>query len=103
MNMPAAWGRGSTSFCSRSSLPRRGWSSPRSLPGDSLLFAVGAVAATPGSPVHLGLTAVLLVTAAVLGDAVNYSIGYVVGPRIFSGEKSRILNKKYLRAGPRIL
>ncbi len=66
------------------------------LPGDSLLFAVGAVAATPGSPVQLGLTAVLLVTAAVLGDAVNYSIGYAVGPRIFSGEKSRILNKKYL-------
>ncbi len=31
-----------------------------------------------------------------LGDAVNYAIGYVVGPRIFSGEKSRLLNKKHL-------
>src|SRR5580704_7991871 len=38
------------------------------LPGDSLLFAVGAVAATPGSPVHIGLTAALLVVAAVVGD-----------------------------------
>jgi membrane-associated protein len=66
------------------------------LPGDSLLFAVGAVAASPGSPVHIGLTAALLVAAAVLGDAVNYAIGYAVGPRIFSKEKSRLLNKKHL-------
>jgi membrane-associated protein len=66
------------------------------LPGDSLLFAVGAVAAAPGSPVHIGLTAVLLVVAAVVGDAANYAIGYLVGPRIFSREKSRFLNKKHL-------
>jgi membrane-associated protein len=66
------------------------------LPGDSLLFAVGAVAASPGSPVHIGLTAVLLVVAAVLGDAANYAIGYLVGPRIFSKEKSRFMNKKHL-------
>jgi membrane-associated protein len=66
------------------------------LPGDSLLFAVGAVAASPGSPVHIGLTAALLVVAAILGDAANYAIGYLVGPRIFSKEKSRLLNKKHL-------
>jgi membrane-associated protein len=66
------------------------------LPGDSLLFAVGAVAADAGSPVHIGLTAVLLVIAAVVGDAANYAIGYLVGPRIFSREKSRFLNKKHL-------
>ena len=42
------------------------------LPGDSLLFAVGAVAAHPDSPIRLGLVAFLLVVAAVLGDAVNY-------------------------------
>jgi membrane-associated protein len=36
------------------------------------------------------------VVAAVLGDAVNYAIGYVVGPRVFSREKSRFLNKKHL-------
>jgi membrane-associated protein len=66
------------------------------LPGDSLLFAVGAVAAAPGSPIQLGLTAVLLVVAAVLGDAVNYAIGFYVGPRVFSREDSWLLNKQHL-------
>jgi membrane-associated protein len=66
------------------------------LPGDSLLFAVGAVAAHPDSPIQLGLVAVLLVVAAVSGDAVNYAIGYVVGPGVFSREDSRLLNKKHL-------
>jgi membrane-associated protein len=66
------------------------------LPGDSLLFAVGAVAAHPGSPLNIGILAALLVVAAVLGDAVNYSIGYFVGPRVFSREKSWLLNKKHL-------
>src|SRR6516164_369695 len=56
------------------------------LPGDSLLFAVGAVTASPGSPINLGLTCLLLIAAAVLGDAVNYSIGYYVGPKVFSRE-----------------
>ncbi len=66
------------------------------LPGDSLLFAVGAIAADSESPIHLGLVALLLVVAAILGDAVNYAIGYTVGPRIFSRENSRFLNKKHL-------
>src|SRR5262249_41846583 len=66
------------------------------LPGDSLLFAVGAVAATPGSPIQIGLTAVLLIIAAVLGDAVNYAIGLYVGPKVFSREDSWLLNKKHL-------
>ncbi len=66
------------------------------LPGDSLLFAVGAVAAHPESPVKLGLTAVLLIVAAVAGDAVNYAIGHFVGPRVFTRESSRLLNKKHL-------
>lgn len=66
------------------------------LPGDSLLFAVGAVAATPGSPIDLTLTAILLIIAAVSGDAVNYAIGALVGPRVFSSEKSWLLNKKHL-------
>ncbi len=66
------------------------------LPGDSLLFAVGAVAASPGSPIKLGTLCILLVVAAILGDAVNYAIGYFVGPRVFSSEKSRLLNKKHL-------
>jgi membrane-associated protein len=66
------------------------------LPGDSLLFAVGAVAAHPSSPIQLGLIAFLLVVAAVLGDAVNYTIGYFIGPRVFSREDSWLLNKKHL-------
>jgi membrane-associated protein len=66
------------------------------LPGDSLLFAVGAVAAHPSSPIQLGLVAFLLVVAAVLGDAVNYTIGYFIGPRVFSREDSWLLNKKHL-------
>src|SRR4029077_19330480 len=64
--------------------------------GDSLLFAVGAVAAHPSSPIRLGVTAVLLIVAAILGDAINSSIGYFVGPRVFSREDSRLLNKKHL-------
>jgi membrane-associated protein len=66
------------------------------LPGDSLLFAVGALAATPGSPLDLPLILVLLSIAAVAGDAVNYAIGYRVGPRVFSSETSRLLNKEHL-------
>ncbi len=66
------------------------------LPGDSLLFAVGAVAAHPESPIQLGLIAVLLIVAAVLGDAVNYAIGSLVGPGVFSREDSWLLNKKHL-------
>jgi membrane-associated protein len=67
------------------------------LPGDSLLFAVGAVAAHPDSPIRLDVIAVLLVVAAVLGDAVNYYIGFRVGPRVFAREDSRLLNKKHLK------
>jgi membrane-associated protein len=66
------------------------------LPGDSLLFAVGAVAAAPGSPIQIGLTAGLLVVAAVAGDAVNYSIGKYVGPRVFTREDRWFLHKKHL-------
>jgi membrane-associated protein len=66
------------------------------LPGDSLLFAVGAVAASPSSPINLPLTAVLLIVAAVAGDAINYAIGYRIGPRVFSYEDSWLLNKKHL-------
>ncbi len=66
------------------------------LPGDSLLFAVGAVAAYPNSPINWPLTAVLLIVAAVLGDAVNYAIGYWLGPKVFHREDSRLLSKKHL-------
>lgn len=66
------------------------------LPGDSLLFAAGAVAALPNSPIDLGLLCVLLIVAAILGDAVNYLIGWYVGPKVFASEQSRLLNRKHL-------
>lgn len=70
------------------------------LPGDSLLFAAGALAALPGG-LDIRLVFVLLVTAAILGDGVNYHIGKAVGPRIFSAEASdtwfqRMLNRDHL-------
>src|SRR6266700_4565187 len=54
------------------------------LPGDSLLFAVGALAASDGSPLRLEVLIVLLISAAVLGDAVNYFLGFWIGPRVFT-------------------
>lgn len=66
------------------------------LPGDSLLFAVGALAASEGSPIHVVWVAVLLIVAAILGDAVNYAVGHRLGPKVFSKEDSWLLNKKHL-------
>jgi membrane-associated protein len=66
------------------------------LPGDSLLFAVGALAAGEGSVLNLPLTLGLLCAAAISGDAVNYAIGMRVGPRVFSSETSWFLNKEHL-------
>ena len=66
------------------------------LPGDSLLFAAGALCAIDGSPLSVYALAVLLVTAAVAGDAVNYSVGRYVGPAVFTSDTSRFLNKKHL-------
>jgi membrane-associated protein len=66
------------------------------LPGDSLLFAVGALAASEGSALSLPLVMALLFTAAVLGDAVNYAIGRRIGPKAFRSEGSIFFNKKHL-------
>lgn len=66
------------------------------LPGDSLLFAVGALAALDGTPVKLAVILPLLIVAAILGDATNYSIGRKLGPAVFKREDSRLLNKKHL-------
>ncbi len=66
------------------------------LPGDSLLFAVGALAADPQSGLNMPLLLGLLITAAILGDAVNYFIGKYVGPKVFRSESSWLLNKDHL-------
>jgi membrane-associated protein len=65
------------------------------LPGDSLLFATGAIAAT-GALDPNALIALLLV-AAVLGDACNYWIGRCVGPKVFTRQKSWFFNPEHLR------
>ncbi len=64
------------------------------LPGDSLLFVAGAFAAR-GS-LDLALSLILLFIAAVAGDAANYWMGNVVGPRIFAREKGRFFNREHL-------
>ena len=64
------------------------------LPGDSLLFAVGAFAARGSLDVVVAL--VVLAAAAILGDTVNYWIGAIVGPKVFHKENVRFLNRKHL-------
>jgi membrane-associated protein len=64
------------------------------LPGDSLLFAGGTFAAL-GS-LDAKWLVIFLSIAAIAGDTLNYWIGYTVGPKVFSKEKSRFLNKEYL-------
>ena len=65
------------------------------LPGDSLLFAAGAICALPGGGMNIWLVIVLLATAAFSGNAVNYTVGRFVGPRAFS-TSSRLLNREHL-------
>jgi membrane-associated protein len=67
------------------------------LPGDSLLFAIGALASIDGSPISLPLMIGLLIVAAVLGDAVNYAIGHYLGPAVFRSENARFLNPKHIQ------
>jgi len=66
------------------------------LPGDSMLFAAGAIAARDGSPLQPGVLIPLLIGAALLGDNVNYFIGRAVGPRVFTRPKSWFFNPDYL-------
>jgi membrane-associated protein len=69
------------------------------LPGDSLLFAAGALAATGVLDIYV--VSILLIVAAIAGDAVNYSIGRYVGPKVFSahdyqGFFHKLLNRDHL-------
>jgi membrane-associated protein len=65
------------------------------LPGDSLLFAAGALSAKPEFNLSVTTLFFILSLAAILGDTVNYWIGAYIGPRAFSGE-IRFLKKEYL-------
>lgn len=66
------------------------------LPGDSLLFAVGAVTATHSDQVSIAWMFPILLVAAIAGDAVNYAIGYWIGPRVFRKDTGWLLNKHHL-------
>lgn len=66
------------------------------LPGDSLLFAIGALCAIENSVLNIFLIGILLIIAGILGDATNYAIGLRVGPKVFKSESSIFLNKKHL-------
>lgn len=64
------------------------------LPGDSLLFVAGAVAALGG--MDIGWLILLLLIAAVLGNSVNFAIGRFLGPKVFHWENSRFFNRDAL-------
>lgn len=64
------------------------------LPGDSLLFAVGALSKT--TSLNFFFAYVTLLAAAIIGDTVNYWIGNKIGPRVFAKENSRVFKKEYL-------
>jgi membrane-associated protein len=64
------------------------------LPGDSLIFAAAALAASQGS-FNIFILYLVLVGAAILGDTVNYWIGHFIGPKAFSG-KIKFLKKEHL-------
>lgn len=64
------------------------------LPGDSLLFAAGSMAATGALNMHTLF--LLLSVAAILGDTLNYWIGWFIGPKIFHEEKARFFKKEHL-------
>jgi len=66
------------------------------LPGDSLLFVAGALAALPGNDLNVHLMVFLMIVAAIVGDAVNYTIGRVFGERLFSNPNSKIFRRSYL-------
>ena len=65
------------------------------LPGDSLLFAAGALIAAPQTGLHLLTMLVLLIVAAILGDSLNYAVGKAVGPRVFRKDY-RFLKREHL-------
>jgi membrane-associated protein len=65
------------------------------LPGDSLLFAAGALAALPDAALNVHLVVLLLCAAAILGDTVNYWIGHTLGPVVFE-RNSRFFKREHL-------
>ena len=66
------------------------------LPGDSLLFITGLFIASGFISINIWLACLLLLIAAVVGNAVGYGIGYKVGPALFTRDDSRLFKKEYV-------
>lgn len=66
------------------------------LPGDSLLFASGTIAAGSDNVLNVHLLFILLVLASILGNLLNYTLGRWAGPAVFCSSSSRLFNKNYL-------
>jgi len=66
------------------------------LPGDSLLFALGAMTATENAVLDYWILYFSLITAAILGDFAGYSMGRYFGMRLFKDENSRLFNRRHL-------
>ncbi|OAV74495.1 putative membrane-associated protein [Bacteroidales bacterium Barb7] len=66
------------------------------LPGDSLLFVAGTLAALPNNGLNVHLLVALIIVAAVLGDAVNYLVGRFFGQKLFANPNSKVFRKSYL-------
>lgn len=66
------------------------------LPGDSLLFASGAVVASSQGSLNIHIIVLILLTAAIVGDAVNFMIGKYFGEKLFSNPNSKIFKQEYL-------
>ena len=66
------------------------------LPGDSMLFVAGAIAAQPDMPIDIHILAIILFIAAVLGDSCNYMIGHLFGQKLFNNPNSKIFKQSYL-------
>ncbi len=66
------------------------------LPGDSLLFALGAFTAGDAPPLNLTILCAVLITAAIIGDAVNYTVGRYLGMKLFQNPHSKIFRREHL-------
>lgn len=66
------------------------------LPGDSLMFVAGTLASLPTNRLHVHLLVLLLILAAILGDASNYTIGRLFGKKLFNNPNSKIFKQSYL-------
>jgi membrane-associated protein len=66
------------------------------LPGDSLLFAAGSIAAQPDNSLNSVWLFLLLVAASILGNQINFIVGTFLGPKVFTAKDSWLLNKKHI-------